>query len=55
MFLKGSTHPSVEWWQLMNCTSAYEGSILLDYGNALVSNWILTFDTTQHNQGHSDP
>ena len=34
----------------MNCTSAYEGSILQDYGNASVSNLILTFDTTQHNQ-----
>jgi len=50
MFLKGSSHPSVEGWQLMNCTSAYEGSILQDYGNASVSNLILTFDTTQHNQ-----
>jgi hypothetical protein len=46
MFLKTSTHPSVEWWQLLNCTPAYEGSILPDYGNAAVSNWILTFDTT---------
>jgi len=34
----------------MNCTSAYEGSILPDYVNASVSNWIPTFDTTQHNQ-----
>jgi len=47
MFLKGSTHPSVEWWQLMNCTSAHEGSILPDYDNASVSNRIPNL--TQHN------
>ena len=50
MFLKGSTHPSVEWWELKNCTSADEGSILPDYGNASVSNQILNFDTTQNNE-----
>jgi len=46
MFLKGSAHPYVERWQLTNCTSAYEGSILPEYGNASVSNHIPTFNAT---------